>query len=133
MEGFCPWEKIGTLILESAMQYKMRWMAVGIAAIGLAGCATSGDKEKDADEKNEITVTIDQVPPAVKATLDQETAGGSVTDIDKEDHDGKMVYEADASIGGKPYEIKVAEDGTLLKKSVDDDKDEQGGGDKEKD
>ena len=36
-----------------------------------------------------------------------------------------MIYEADAMINGTNYEIKVAEDGTLIKKKVDNEEDEE--------
>ncbi len=40
-------------------------------------------------------------------------------DVDKETLDGKTVYEGDAMVGGKPYEIIVAADGTLVSKKID--------------
>jgi hypothetical protein len=62
----------------------------------------------------------------VKATLDREAPGVKITDVDKETDHQKIVYEADAKIGGKNYEIKVMEDGTLLSKKLDEEKDGKG-------
>ncbi len=91
------------------------------AALGLAACA-----EHEESEHNEISVTMDQVPPPVKDTIVREAEGGAIGDIDKEAKHDKLVYEADATISGVPYEIKVREDGTLLSKKLDDEKDEKG-------
>jgi hypothetical protein len=40
------------------------------------------------------------------------------------------VYEADAKIGNTNYEIKVAEDGTLISKKIDKEEDEKKDGEK---
>ena len=39
--------------------------------------------------------------------------------MDKETNDGKAVYEVDVKIDGKNYEIRVAEDGILISKALD--------------
>lgn len=111
---------------------KYRWMLAGILGLGLAGCAcgTKASEAKDDDDKDEVKITIDQLPSPVKAMLDQESNGGKIGELEKETKEGKMVYEADVTIGDKPYEIKIAEDGTLLKKKLDkddDDKKDEGG------
>ena len=41
------------------------------------------------------------LPPAVRATLDKETAGGQVTEVEKETRNGKTIYSADATVGGQ--------------------------------
>jgi uncharacterized membrane protein YkoI len=105
---------------------KKSWLAVAFVGLGLMGCASiHHGEEKDSDD-NEVKISMDQTPAPVQATLQTETSGGKITDLDKETDDGKTIYEADATIGDKAYEIKVAEDGTLLKKKIDDDdKDEK--------
>jgi hypothetical protein len=92
----------------------------------LAGCAANqGHNEKEKNEnENEVAITIDQLPPAVRDTMNREAGGGTLSKIEKETKEGKTSYEADTTIGGHPYEIKVAEDGTLLKKKMED-KDEE--------
>lgn len=108
------------------------WLAIGLVGLGLMGCTTMQPKSAEKDnEDNEVKVTLDQTPAPVQATLQKETAGAKITDLDKETDDGKTVYEADATIGDKPYEIKVADDGTLLSKKID--KDEDKDKDKEND
>jgi hypothetical protein len=90
--------------------------------------------EKEEDEKDEVKVPLDQVPAAVKATFARESDGAEVKEVEKETEDGKAAYETKVSIKGKEYEIKVAEDGTLLKKKLEDDeKDEHGKKEKDDD
>jgi hypothetical protein len=111
--------------LERSETMKRRWIVCGLASLGLAvaSCASNGGHEgkevKDKDDDNEVTVTLDQLPDPVKQTVTFEAMGGTLGKISKETDDGKNVYEADATIGGKAYEMKVAEDGTLLKKSLE--------------
>ena len=60
--------------------------------------------------------------------------GATIATVDKESDEGKTIYEADVDIKGKNYEIKVAEDGTLISKKLDDESKEKGGkGEKEED
>lgn len=68
---------------------------------------------------HETTVTLNDLPPAVRATLEKETAGGTVTEIEKETKNGKVVYSADAKIDGKEYDIAIAEDGKLISKELE--------------
>jgi hypothetical protein len=112
---------------------KKRWLTISLVGLGLMGCASMehhGEGKEKEDDENEVKITMDQAPATVAATLQREIEGGKVTDLDKETDDGKTIYEADAMIGDKAYEIKVGEDGTLLKKKIDDDdkdeKDEKG-------
>ncbi len=69
----------------------------------------------------EEKVSIDQVPAAVKATIQKEAQGGTLREIERETKDGKTVYEAEVQKDGKEVEVKVAEDGTLLGREVEDD------------
>ncbi len=105
-----------------------RRMIAALLSIGLAGlgCNSSyaGDKQKD---EQDVKIHMDQVPAAVKATLEKEANGGRLGDIDKELKKGKAIYSANATVGGKAYEIKVAEDGALVSKKLDDDKEDHEG------
>jgi hypothetical protein len=81
----------------------------------------SKDKEKkEENEKDEVKVTLDQVPAAARKTLEEQAAGAKIDVVDKETDDaGKTIYETDVKIGGTNYEIKVAPDGSLISKKVD--------------
>lgn len=61
-------------------------------------------------------VSIDQVPPAVRATIERELRGGKLEEIERETRNGRTVYEVEFERDGKDREIHVAEDGTVLKR-----------------
>jgi hypothetical protein len=65
------------------------------------------------------TISADDLPPAVRSTLERETAGGRVVEIERVATKGKVNYTADAQIGGKNYEIVIAEDGKLVSKELE--------------
>ncbi len=107
---------------------KLRWIVAGLMAVSVASIVPGRAlaEEKKDKEENEVKVTMDQLPAAVKATLMKEAGDGKISDIDKESEKGKTIYEADVKIGANNYEIKIAEDGTLLSKKLDNEEDEKG-------
>jgi hypothetical protein len=104
---------------------KLRWGITAIVAAAFAfavGCNhMHKSKEKDEeDEGDEVKMTMDQVPPAVRATLMQQAGGAMIKSVDQEHpKSGKIVYETDVMQNGKNWEIRVAEDGTLISKKID--------------
>ncbi len=101
---------------------------LSLALLYPAAVSAQGKKEKEKDEK----VTLDQCPPAVQVTIQAEAAGGTIEEIEKETKGDVTTYEAEIAKDGREIEIKVAADGTLLKKKVKDgDKDEDKDEDKE--
>jgi hypothetical protein len=109
--------------------WNKRVILAGLAGLGLVCVASmqvrAGEKDKEEDE---VKVTLDQVPAAVKATLQKEAGDAKIKDVDKT---GKIVYEIDVMIGKNNYEIKVADDGTLISKKLDDEEDEKDAKDEE--
>ncbi|MBU0640192.1 MAG: PepSY-like domain-containing protein [Planctomycetes bacterium] len=77
-----------------------------------------------ADDGQEEKVTLDQVPAPVKATILKESAGGEITEIERETKDGKTVYEAEFMLNGQKIEIKIAPDGALLGRDAEDEDDD---------
>jgi hypothetical protein len=59
--------------------------------------------------------TLEQVPPAVKATLEREAKGSAVKEIEKTIQDGKTVYEATIAASDGEHELVLADDGTVIK------------------
>ncbi|MHC5023813.1 MAG: hypothetical protein ACYTGG_07865 [Planctomycetota bacterium] len=86
-----------------------------IAVVGLAGLAAAGH----ADD----VVTLDEVPPAARATILAQAAGGEILEIEVEEEDGMLVYEAEIAARGRVFEIEVAADGSLLSHDEEDDDD----------
>jgi uncharacterized membrane protein YkoI len=98
-----------------------RFLPLGILLLAL-GCAEH--HHHHGGDEQEVKVSIDQVPPAVRETLLRESGGAAIKTVDMETDDGKTTYEADAKIGGENWEIKVSPDGKLLSKKIDHEKDE---------
>ncbi len=94
-------------------------LAIGLGMIG-AMTLVAG-----AGEEREEKVSLDQLPPAVKATILKEARGGTIQEIERERENSKIVYEAEVIIDGKEFEIEVAADGTLLTKGGDEQEEEE--------
>lgn len=86
--------------------------------VGLAGCERNS-MEKDSAQ----VVAIYEVPAAVKATIDQQSHGGSVSTIKKWSKNGKTLYSASISLNGQERELTIGEDGKLVADRPDDDED----------
>jgi hypothetical protein len=94
-------------------------MVVGLGAISALVYAGS---ERD---ENKQKVTLTDMPPAVQKTIQDNLAGGKITETVKETKDGKTYYEAEVQkSGGEKVEIKVAEDGKLINVGQEEDDDE---------
>ena len=111
---------------------------------GITAYGDSGHMNKDYDkDKHEETISMDDLPDAVVATIIAEILreaddlcelenlcgvdGLEIEEIERECEDGKMVYHVDIEYKGKDIELKISADGTLLKKKVkyeDEDEDE---------
>jgi len=70
-------------------------------------------------EKAETHVTMDQLPVAAKATIEKESAGAKVEEIEKETEGGKTFYEAEIIKNGRESFIHVSEDGKVLKRETE--------------
>jgi hypothetical protein len=92
---------------------------VCVLALFLSAC----DWPRDDKEANGEKVTLAQLPPAAKATIEQESKGGTVKETQKITKDGKTVYSTDIVVNGKEQEVIVAEDGTVIERGGKDDDD----------
>lgn len=95
----------------------MRSLAAILAAAALltfgALPATVHAADKAAQEES---VTLDQVPAPVKATIQKEADGGAVGTITKETRRGKTYYEAQITKDGKDRYVNIAADGKVIKR-----------------
>jgi uncharacterized membrane protein YkoI len=89
--------------------------------IRVAGDGTLLEKalEDDENEGEEVEMKLADCPAAVQKTFKREANGADIDVVDKETKDGKAVYEVDVKIDGKNYEIRVADDGILISKTLD--------------
>jgi len=62
---------------------------------------------------------LDQLPEAVRATVDREVKGGQITDIEQDQEGGKLIFEVEFTFEGKEYELDVGADGALLERRLD--------------
>ena len=69
-------------------------------------------------EKGETHLTMDQLPAAVKATVEKESAGGKVGEVEKETHRGKTFYEVEISKNGRESYLHVSPEGKVLKRET---------------
>jgi hypothetical protein len=110
---------------------KARWILSVVLAAGLVGCSNMKHHEREEEEGNEVKMTLDQVPPAVRAALQREAQGAAITTVDKEESKGRTIYETDVMMNGKNWEIKVDEDGRVVSKKLDPESEKGEKGEKE--
>ena len=105
------------------MNRRIMWAIAIIIGLGAIGALVYGNMNK---EENKQKLAMTDLPPAVQKTIQDNLAGGTVTETTKETKDGKTYYEAQVQkSGGEKVEIKVAEDGSIIgvgkEKEEDDD------------
>jgi uncharacterized membrane protein YkoI len=97
---------------------------VATAILGITGISALVYAGTDKDENKQM-VAMTELPPAVQKTIQDNLAGGTVTETKKETEDGKTYYEAQVQkSGGEKVEIKVAEDGKLIGVGKEEDDDD---------
>ena len=101
--------------------------------LGLGCSHMHHDKDEEGEEGNEVKMTLEQVPAPVRETLVREAHGATIKTVDQEMSHGKTIYETDVMQGGKNWEIRVAPDGKLVSKKVDNEEAEKKGSKKEDD
>jgi uncharacterized membrane protein YkoI len=99
---------------------KKHWKLISLMAVVCLALCIGAVATKQAMD-GETEVSIEEVPAAVKATIDAEAEAGTIEEIEMETENGQTVYEADVIIDGQEIEIRVAPDGTLLGKETEDD------------
>jgi hypothetical protein len=84
---------------------RTEWAVAVSLAIVAYGCAAK-----------EMKVALDQLPPAVRTTVQRELVGALLEDIAKKTLGGETVFETDLIRDGHKWEVVVREDGTVLSK-----------------
>ena len=88
-------------------------LSTGMLALGLT--VAPGVANADDDE----TLKLTELPAPVRATVQREVKQGTITDIEKDQENGNVVYEVEFTDAGKNWEIDIAPDGKLLQRHVD--------------
>jgi uncharacterized membrane protein YkoI len=102
---------------------------LAVAGLGLGVGAVATQRMID----DEVEMSIDDVPAAVKATILAQAQGSAIREIEMETENGATVYEAEVVIGGKEVDIRVTAEGALLGQEVDDEDGEDEAEDEEED
>ena len=96
------------------MKRRMTWMMSALLGLALSGPAWAHGNEKT--HKHE-SVSMSDLPQAVRTTFDREAKGGKLEELRKETRkDGATVYEAEIVSSGKGQDITVASDGKVLER-----------------
>ena len=98
----------------------MKRSFIGIAVLAalstLTACNSNEKRGEKGEKDNEVAVAMNDVPAAVMATLQRESKGGKITEVEKEVKNGRTVYSADIMVDNVPWDITVAEDGSVISK-----------------
>ena len=101
---------------------------VATALFGITALADIGlvyADEEASESKQKIAMT--ELPAAVQKTIQDNLAGGSVTETVKETKEGRTYYEAKIQkSGGEEIEIKVDPDGKLISAGKEEENGEKG-------
>ena len=103
------------------MKSSNRWL-IGLFSVG-AAAIIAVTTVRAAEQK----ITVDELPEAVRNALNEIVGDGTIGEIEREEEDGQVVYEAEATIDGKKVELEFSATGQLLEtESADDDGDDDG-------
>lgn len=92
-----------------------RFIIAPMVAVGMAGLAAGCASTKAGSAQKEGRVSLEELSGPARATVEKETAGGQIDKIDMEVEKGKLVYDVEATVGGKHVEFLIADaDGAVL-------------------
>lgn len=91
-------------------------MALSVAVLTVTGAAGATETDKPEKKQETSKLTVNDLPTAVKATLQEQVGCGKIVEVKQKTKKGQVVFHADVLTHGKDREIDVLADGTLLKK-----------------
>jgi hypothetical protein len=65
--------------------------------------------------KEKHVISLEQLPLPAQAAIKQASAGGKIEGIEQEKQGNTTTYKADIIVGGKKTELRIAEDGSVIK------------------
>jgi len=117
-------KRIAVTIVVAALVVTASALSGLIPWAGLLNGVWADDEAKAGQEQRDQNVSLDQVPPPVKATIERESAGGQVIGIVQATERGEAGYAVRITKGGQETTMYVKADGTVLKRSGADDDDD---------
>jgi len=97
--------------------------AISIAVIAGLACPALFS----AEEENEQTVKMTDLPAAVQTTIKDKAGSNEITKIEKKTEESKTVYEAVVNKKGKEWSIEVDANGKFLKEYQESEEKEEKG------
>lgn len=96
------------------MKYRIIQVAlVAIMMVVLSGCsAISGHKENK--ESPAQSVSLSDIPAPARVTVEKLTTGGKIAKIEKEEEQGSVIYDVEATVNGKDVEYDIDANGSIL-------------------
>jgi uncharacterized membrane protein YkoI len=98
----------GPQIRRATMQALREWLVAGIVLGALAGMTARADEEKE--EK----VPLDKVPKAVIDAVKAKYKDAELVSAEKENENGKVVYEINIKVKGQTIEVSATPDGKIV-------------------
>src|SRR6266850_3987991 len=86
------------------MKAKVIGTLVVAAAIAIIGVARGAEKK----------VTMNQLPVAVQQAINERAQGGTIRGLVMEEDNGKTVYEAELTIGGRNTDLTLDQQGKVI-------------------
>jgi ABC-type glycerol-3-phosphate transport system substrate-binding protein len=98
------------------MNKSLSLIALGLCGLLIVGCQGKGGDNDD----NEMTVSMSDVPEAVRASFEKTHPGATVQKIEKETHaDGTAEYEFEFTQDGKKGEVELDQTGAVAAEDKD--------------
>ena len=116
--------RIAATIVVAALVVTASAVSGLIPSAGLLNGVWASDEGKGGREERDQTVSLDQVPPPVKAAIERESAGGQVTGISQATEGGGAAYAVRIAKSGQETTMYVKSDGTVLNRAEADDDDD---------
>lgn len=98
-------------------------LLLSCGVIGALAAADDAAKDKDEKKKDDAAGAViglleldrvREVPEAVLKAIDERADGARLTDIERKKDDGDTLYEVQLTQGGKEWQLRIGEDGTLI-------------------
>jgi uncharacterized membrane protein YkoI len=95
------------------MKYRIfQCVVITVLIAGFFGCNSMSEQAEK--EKSVHELMLSELPDAARATIGRLISGGEITKLEKEEVDGKIIYDVEAKMKDKEVEYDVAADGTVL-------------------
>ena len=89
-----------------------KYILIAVLLWGLFGC--NALLEQTAKDESIQEVSLSDIPEPARIAIERLTAEGQIIKLEKEEVDGRIVYDVEAKMEDKEVEYDVAADGTIL-------------------